>query len=101
MAVKTLVEPGRGYQTMLTGDYELPIIHQPITLPAPAPGEYRQMVKRDLWGDIAYWWKLARVGSEGRRMAWNQIKGDLKFRWFRFKLVHGITVDDRSWLFKR
>jgi hypothetical protein len=99
--VKTEVTPGRNYQVLITGSYDMPVVHKPIVVPAPEPCKHKDEVPRTFKGDVTYWWKLANTGSEGRQMAFNGIKGDLRYRWFRFRLVHGITRNDRSWLFKR
>lgn len=99
--VKTEVTPGRYYTVIMPAGYDLPIIHPPIVVPAPEPCQYSEIKPRDFKRDVTYWWQTAQVSAEARRMVLNQIKGDLRYRWFRFKLTHGITKDDRSWLFKR
>lgn len=107
--VLTKVEPGRGYKIMSVADGELPVIYPPIILPAPTPGRYREArpdPKPLSLASIKFYWAYYRgvFQTQDRRTALtylkNHIKADLRHRVFLFKMVHGITRDDRSWLFK-
>lgn len=95
MSVLTKVEPAKGIRIMIPAG-ELPIIHPPIVLPAPAPGEYRKSTGH---GTLKWYWTSIRGGNW--QYVRNMAKGQLAHKLFLFKMAHGLIRDDRSWLFKR
>lgn len=105
--VKTLVEPVSSWSTetwpyasIVSVGYNLPIIHPPIVVPAPEPGEYP---KDNTQKRLGYYRDLIKNygRKQGGQFVKNDVRARLKHKWFLFKIQHGIIENDRTWLFKR